>query len=92
MMKKIDEASGLLKSLSHPHRLAIVCRLIEGECSVGGLAEFLKLRDSSVSQQLSLMRKDGIVGTRREGQVVWYSIKDDTARQVVGLLHSIYCG
>ncbi|QQG37350.1 MAG: winged helix-turn-helix transcriptional regulator [Micavibrio aeruginosavorus] len=91
MMKNADKACDLLKSLAHPHRLGIVCRLIDGKASVGELAEFVGLRDSTVSQHLSLLRKDGIVTTRREGQIIWYSIKDDSARRLVELLHSIYC-
>lgn len=91
MQKVCSSACDLLKSLANPHRLMLVCRLIEGECSVGELAEFMGLRDSTVSQHLSLLRKDGIVGTRREGQVIWYSIKDPAARAVTELLHSIYC-
>ncbi|MCB9979332.1 MAG: helix-turn-helix transcriptional regulator [Rhodospirillales bacterium] len=64
---------------------------MEGECSVGELAQFLTLRDSTVSQHLSLLRKDGLVETRREAQTVRYSIKDPAARRILGVLHEIYC-
>ena len=56
-----DSASDLLKALANRHRLLIVCQLIDGERSVGDLAEFLGLRDSTVSQHLALLRKDGLV-------------------------------
>jgi len=66
MESAADRASDLLKALSNRHRLLIVCQLIDGERSVGDLAEFLSLRDSTVSQHLALLRKDGLVAARRD--------------------------
>jgi len=86
-----DEASGLLKSLANRHRLLILCQLIEGERSVGELAAFVDARDSTVSQHLALLRKDGLVETRRDGQTIFYSIASDPARRVLRTLFTIYC-
>ena len=61
MQTAADEASELLKALANRHRLLIVCQLIEQERSVGELAEFLDIRNSTVSQHLALLRKDGLV-------------------------------
>lgn len=91
MRAAADRASGLLKALANPHRLLIVCQLIEKERSVGELAGFLGLRDSTVSQHLALLRRDGLVGTRREGQTIWYSIGSDPARELVATLYRAYC-
>ncbi len=91
MRAAADRASGLLKALANPHRLLIVCQLIEKERSVGELAGFLGLRDSTVSQHLALLRRDGIVGTRREGQTIWYSIGSAPARDLVNTLYRAYC-
>lgn len=85
------EAETLLKALANRHRLMIVCQLTERERSVGELADLLDLRDSTVSQHLALLRKDGIVASRREGQTIWYSLGDPAAREVVAALHRIYC-
>lgn len=87
-----EQASELLKSLANRHRLLIVCQLIEDERSVGELAEFLGIRDSTVSQHLALLRKDGVVAARREGQTIWYSIASAPARKVLETLYKIYCG
>ena len=87
-----EQASELLKSLANRHRLLIVCQLIEAERSVGGLAEFLGIRDSTVSQHLALLRKDGIVAGRRDGQTIWYSIASAPAREVLAALYRVYCG
>jgi len=91
MRAAADRASGLLKALANPHRLLIVCQLIEKERSVGELAEFLGLRDSTVSQHLALLRRDAIVTTRRDGQTIWYAIGSEPARDLVHTLYRAYC-
>ena len=85
------EASELLKALANPHRLMIICQLIERERSVGELASLLRLRDSTVSQHLALLRKDGLVRPRRDGQTIWYSITSVPARELLTTLYRIYC-
>jgi len=91
MQTAADEASNLLKALSNRHRLLIVCQLIEKERSVGELAALLKIRDSTVSQHLALLRKDGLVTARRDGQTIWYSIGSEPARELVSALYRVYC-
>ncbi|WP_198964545.1 metalloregulator ArsR/SmtB family transcription factor [Bradyrhizobium sp. C9] len=91
MQSAADQASNLLKSLSNRHRLLIICQLIDGERSVGELAEFLDLRDSTVSQHLALLRKDGLVSARRDGQTIFYSIASEPARKVLQALYEAYC-
>ena len=86
-----DSASNLLKALANRHRLLIICQLIDGERSVGDLAEFLGLRDSTVSQHLALLRKDGLVSARRDAQTIYYSIASDPAREVLTALYRVYC-
>jgi DNA-binding transcriptional ArsR family regulator len=86
-----DNASDLLKALANRHRLLIVCQLIDGERSVGDLAEFLGLRDSTVSQHLALLRKDGLVSARRDAQTIYYSIASDPAREILTALYRVYC-
>jgi ArsR family transcriptional regulator, virulence genes transcriptional regulator len=91
MAAAADQASELLKSLGNRHRLLILCQLTEGERSVGDLASFLRLRDSTVSQHLSLLRRDGLVQARRDGQTIWYSIASPPARRVLQTLFEIFC-
>ena len=86
-----EQASELLKSLANRHRLLIVCQLIEAERSVGELADFLSIRDSTVSQHLALLRKDGVVSARRDGQTIWYSIASAPAREVIQALYRVFC-
>lgn len=91
MKAAADQASDLLKALSNRHRLLIICQLIDGERSVGDLAQFLDLRDSTVSQHLALLRKDGLVSARRDAQTIYYSIASDPAREVLKTLYQVYC-
>jgi DNA-binding transcriptional ArsR family regulator len=91
MESAADRASDLLKALSNRHRLLIICQLIDGERSVGDLAEFLSLRDSTVSQHLALLRKDGLVSARRDAQTIYYSITSDPAREILKTLYEVYC-
>lgn len=81
-----DEASEFLKALANNHRLMILCRLYGGEKSVGQLAELIGLRDSTVSQHLALLRRDGIVAGRRDGQTIWYRVQSDIAQQVMAVI------
>jgi DNA-binding transcriptional ArsR family regulator len=91
-MRTATQAAGeLLKSLANQHRLLIVCQLIDRERSVGELAGFLGIRASAVSQHLALLRKDGIVAARRDGQTIWYSIASAPARRILETLYGIYC-
>jgi ArsR family transcriptional regulator, virulence genes transcriptional regulator len=85
------EAEDLLKAMANRHRLIILCQLIDRERSVGELAEILELRDANVSQHLALLRKDGLVATRREGQTIWYSISSEPALKLVETLYRIFC-
>jgi DNA-binding transcriptional ArsR family regulator len=91
MQVAAGQASDLLKALANPHRLMIICQLIDAERSVGELAAFLGIRDSTVSQHLALLRKDGLVTARRDGQTIWYQISSGPAREVVKTLYGIYC-
>jgi DNA-binding transcriptional ArsR family regulator len=86
-----DDASGLLKAMANRHRLIIVCQLVEQERSVGELAELLNIRVSTVSQHLALLRKDGLVTARRDGQTIWYSIGSPQARELARALYRLYC-
>ena len=91
MLRAASAASDLLKALASPNRLMLLCQLINGERSVGDLASSLDLRPSTVSQHLALLRKDGLVATRRDGQTIYYSIASESAGAVMETLYRIYC-
>ncbi|ABS68133.1 ArsR/SmtB family transcription factor [Hephaestia caeni] len=91
MFQAVEQATDLLKALASRNRLLLLCYLLEGERSVGELARLIQARETAVSQQLALLRKDGLVRTRREGQTVYYTLASTEAAKVIETLHGIYC-
>ncbi|NLJ77307.1 MAG: winged helix-turn-helix transcriptional regulator [Peptococcaceae bacterium] len=80
------EKADLLKALAHPTRLCIVHGLIENDCNVNGIIERLGMPQSTVSQQLAVLRNKGIIEGRRNGTVVCYSVVNKEARRFVNML------
>ena len=91
MGEHVRAATDLLKALAHDTRLMILCHLVEGEKSVGELEQLMQLRQPSVSQQLARLRFDRLVNARRDGRTIYYSLGSEEAKQVVTLLHGLYC-
>lgn len=88
---RATEASTLMKALSSPHRLMILCQLHDGERSVGALVEVVGLSQSALSQHLARLRHDSLVKTRREGQTIHYALASAKVAQVIALLYRLYC-
>ena len=78
-----------LKMMSHPERLLMLCRMVEGEVSVTELVELTALSQSAVSQHLAILREEGVVGTRGEAQTRFYSLKDPVVRDIIHALCEI---
>lgn len=91
MIRAVDRATELLKALAGRSRLLLLCHLSEGEKSVGELARLVGARDTAVSQQLALLRKDGLVLPRRSGQTIFYSLASPEAARMLETLHALYC-
>lgn len=85
------QATRLLKALANESRLMILCNLAGGEMTVGQLNSHVDLSQSALSQHLALLRRDGLVKTRRQAQTIYYSLVEGPAQQVIGVLHDIYC-
>jgi DNA-binding transcriptional ArsR family regulator len=90
-MKMAGEVSEILKAIANPHRLLIMCKLIDDEVSVGILAEELGVRGAVASQHLSILRRSGIVATRRDGQTIYYKISDKRVRSLIETLYRKFC-
>ena len=84
-------AARLLRSLANERRLLVLCALADGERSVGQLMPLAGLSQSAMSQNLAVLREEGVVATRREGQTIWYRIADPAALRVVETLATIFC-
>ena len=91
MITEIDRASVFLKALSGRSRLLLLCHLWDGEKSVGELARLTGSRDTAVSQQLALLRREGMVSARRAGQMIFYSLASPEAKRMLESLHGLFC-
>ncbi|MGT2467190.1 ArsR/SmtB family transcription factor [Mesorhizobium atlanticum] len=91
MIPASDKAADLLRSLSHPQRLLVLCALGTEERSVAGLRELLDIDQVPMSQQLMRLRADGLVEARREGTTVHYRITRPEVLTVIEALHSAFC-
>ncbi|MHA7856673.1 MAG: ArsR/SmtB family transcription factor [Henriciella sp.] len=88
---KAEVAASLLKAMSNPHRLMVLCRLGASEASVGELQADAGLSQSALSQHLAVLRERALVETRREGQTIYYKLSNPAVRDVIETLMKIYC-
>ncbi len=91
LRRKSEEVSILLKQLSHPQRLLILCSLAECEKSVGEIEAACGASQSAVSQFLKGMRLEGLIESRREGKQVYYRIQDKRVLSLMKSLFEIFC-
>lgn len=92
MREHVGQAAALLRTLSHGDRLLLLCALVEKEMSVGGLQEELGIQQPSLSQQLGVLRREGLVSTRREGKRIYYRVRPGPALAILEILHAEFCG
>lgn len=91
MIPASQSAAELMRSLSHPQRLLVLCVLVDGEKSVAELRQELGIEQVPMSQQLMRLRSDGLVEARRDGTTVFYRITRPEVLTIVGALHSAFC-
>ncbi len=91
MIPASELAAELMRSLSHPQRLLVLCALVDGEKSVAELRQQLAIDQVPMSQQLMRLRSDGLVEARREGTTVYYSIVRPEVLTIVSALHAAFC-
>ncbi len=84
-------AATLLRLLANERRLMILCQLADGERSVGQIQPRVGLSQSALSQHLALLREEGVVATRRDGQTIHYRITDPAALAVIATLADLFC-
>lgn len=91
MQSSADDACTLMKVLSNRDRMMLLCEMAKGEKCVGDLEAALDLHQPTLSQQLTVLRKENLVNTRREGKQIYYSISSEVALSVIALLYRHYC-
>ena len=91
LRQSADAACRLMKALSNPDRLLLLCQLSQGEKNVGELEALVGITQPTLSQQLSVLRDEGLVSTRREGKNIYYCINSTQAMAVMGVLYAQFC-
>lgn len=91
LRQSATEACALLKVLGNADRLLLLCQLTQGEYCVAELADSTGVTQPTLSQQLTVLRQNGLVSTRREGKQVYYSIISANAMAVMQVLYALYC-
>jgi DNA-binding transcriptional ArsR family regulator len=86
-----SRACALLRVLAHEDRLVLLCRLAEREHTVGELEQALGIVQPTLSQQLGVLRREGLVDTRRDGKYIHYRIASEDALAVMQTLHARFC-
>jgi DNA-binding transcriptional ArsR family regulator len=86
-----SKACTLLKALANEDRLLILCQLTQGERNVGELETMTGVRQPTLSQQLGILRDEGLVATRREGKQIYYCISSPAALAVINTLYQLFC-
>jgi len=92
MAQNAAEAARLLRVLGNDHRLQVLCALAEGEHAVGELLARVPLSQSALSQHLAVLRREGLVETRRQAQVIHYRLADERTRRLIPVLYDLFCG
>lgn len=85
------QAVAALKVLANEDRLLLLCQLSQGELCVSELEEALDIHQPTLSQQLGVLRSEGVVDTRRQGKNIYYSVADPALLEILAVLYRLYC-
>ncbi|RZI89185.1 MAG: transcriptional regulator [Variovorax sp.] len=85
------KAVAALKLLANEDRLLLLCQLSQGEMCVSDLEQTLGIRQPTLSQQLGVLRSEGVVDTRREGKNIFYSVAEPALLEILAVLYRLYC-
>lgn len=85
------QAVAALKALANEDRLLLLCQLSQGEMCVSELEEALDIHQPTLSQQLGVLRTEGVVETRRQGKNIYYSVADPALLEILAVLYRLYC-
>jgi hypothetical protein len=91
MQDAAEQACKLMKVLANPDRLMILCQLSRGEMRVGDIETLLGIVQPTLSQQLTVLREEGLVSTRREGKNIYYRVNSPQALAVLEVLYNQFC-
>lgn len=92
MQASAERAAAFLRSLANADRLMLLCQLVEGEKNVGELSAATGIVQPTLSQQIGVLRSEGLIEPRRDGRYMYYRLSDPVAIKVLEVLYRAYCG
>jgi DNA-binding transcriptional ArsR family regulator len=87
----VETLAKIMKSISHPIRLKILCLLLDGEQTVGQIHARIPTSYANVSQHLQRLQNQGMVVTDKQSNFVHYSLAAPSIREMIGTLRRLYC-
>lgn len=87
----VKNVAALLKTMSHPIRLKILCLLQENEMAVGDIREEVKTTNANVSQHLSILRNQGIISSRKDANFIYNKIEDERVLELIAKMRDLFC-
>lgn len=91
MHENATNAASFMQGFASPHRLMILCQLADGEKSVSQLIDATGIAQTSMSQHLSKLKKEGLIDYRREHRTLYYKIVQKDVMAIITILYNIYC-
>ncbi len=88
---EIENLSSLLKSISHPIRLKILCLLQEKELTVGEIRNEVKTTHANISQHLSILRNQGVIDFRKDSNFIYNRIADERITELMKTMRNLFC-
>ncbi len=88
---QVEHVTEILKSISHPIRMKILCFLMDGEKNVSEIEQQFGSTISNISQHLTVLRKAEIIARRKESNYMFYTLKDDKIHKLVNTIKDLYC-
>jgi DNA-binding transcriptional ArsR family regulator len=92
-LKALEQAAECLRTLAHPHRLRIVQMLLQGQYTVGELAEACEIPSHMASEHLRLMQRCGFLAAEKDGRCTYYTVAEPHLENILGCIEDRFgCG
>ena len=89
--KHVQEIAKLLKTMSHPIRLKILCLLQDKEMTVGDIHKEVQTTNANVSQHLSILRNQGIISFRKDANFIYNRISEERVMELIKHMRDLFC-
>lgn len=89
--EQVENMSKLLKTMSHPIRLKILCLLEDKELTVGDIQNEVKTTKANVSQHLTILRNQGVIKFRKDANFIYNCIADERILKLMSSMRELFC-